>query len=426
MRYLFITASASVLLSGCSWMDKVGLGASSNVQNATYAQYGGANLGCVVQYISAPPPPGCLPHQVTLAGAGMGYDMGSGHGAGYNNYAGGFAQQPNFGDPVYATAGFGSHADSSVHRSSHSIDAQPNFKTPKFRGSLSLGLEKSYNGYFSRSGDLAGPTAIVTAYDPNTFAEGFTSGVTVDGNLTTVTYSALIEDRDIVDLEYDDIYKAPTNLQAGVEYILSPKSTIFGNVGYSYADGENVEVARVQGELRRTESVQSYDDMGVAVGAPVVNIGFIPNVDITRFKMDFSDYKSHDLELGYRHYLNPILTNETDATVTPFVSAALGATHVNELSVNVQQEQLFFQRAFDDDEYVFYNVVLPDTRTVLAEDQWLPKAALNAGVEWQMSPRSALAFETGIKYQGGRDFVGGGSAEDNYSIPFTVRGSYNF
>ena len=48
-------------------------------------------------------------------------------------------------------------------------------------------------------------------------------------------------------------------------------------------------------------------------------------------------------------------------------------------------------------------------------------------MEWQVTPKTALAFETGLKFEGSRDYVNGdGDSDNNFAIPFTVRGSYNF
>jgi len=56
----------------------------------------------------------------------------------------------------------------------------------------------------------------------------------------------------------------------------------------------------------------------------------------------------------------------------------------------------------------------------------VPTGALNAGLEWQVTPKTALAFETGLRFEGGRDYTNGEKGDEQVAIPFTIRGSYNF
>ena len=51
---------------------------------------------------------------------------------------------------------------------------------------------------------------------------------------------------------------------------------------------------------------------------------------------------------------------------------------------------------------------------------------IKGGIEWQMTPKTALAFEAGIKYEGARDFSDGTQGDNIISIPIAIRGSYNF
>jgi len=47
-------------------------------------------------------------------------------------------------------------------------------------------------------------------------------------------------------------------------------------------------------------------------------------------------------------------------------------------------------------------------------------------MEWQVTPKTALAFETGVRFEGGRENDNGDRGDDNIAIPVTIRGSYNF
>ena len=69
---------------------------------------------------------------------------------------------------------------------------------------------------------------------------------------------------------------------------------------------------------------------------------------------------------------------------------------------------------------------IPNERVELYDSQWVPSGQLNAGMEWQVTPKTALAFETGIRIEGARDYSNGVKGDTNIAIPMTIRGSYNF
>jgi len=137
-----------------------------------------------------------------------------------------------------------------------------------------------------------------------------------------------------------------------------------------------------------------------------------------------------DLEAGARHYLNPIVKSQGFKTLTPFLGASVGASHYNAVSFDVTQEQAFYQRAFESTSGVtedYYTVTGPDTESVLLYDsQWVPSGQLNAGMEGQVTPKTALAFETGVRIEGARKYDNGERGDKNIAIPMTIRGSYNF
>ena len=464
MRLILATVSSAVLLAGCSWF---GGQSTQNAQSqGRYAQgqynqgqhaAGAQSLGrCQVYHAKQALPRGCHPSEVTIATSGNPYGAQSG----------GFPQQPNFSAGYganVATGGFGSHAN--VRRSAadyHVSDkAQP--KRPKWRGQLSVGGEKSFSGnlidlgtngaLFPGFGNFNPP---ITSFDadnnpilpvdaegnviPRIVNEGFTSGTPGDGLVTTTTFTAEVEQIRQDDISFEDAYSTPLNIRGGFEYILTPKTTVFANAGYVYAEGERSS-AVVQAELQRIDEIETFEPE-VLAGVPTgnflstgtsPNVGFIPNVDVVTFDYEFSDLERIDLEAGARHYLNPILTNSTNASITPFVGGSIGAARYNDQTVNVNQRQLFLERAFESGATTldFFDV-LPNNNEAVAENvalfdsQWVPTGTITAGVEWQATPRTAIAFESGLRYEGGREDVNSLRGDDNISIPFTIRGSYNF
>ena len=109
----------------------------------------------------------------------------------------------------------------------------------------------------------------------------------------------------------------------------------------------------------------------------------------------------------------------------------MGATHHKSVSFDIEQNQLFYQRAFEDGENDFFDVIPANvpggtSRVNLFDSEWVPSGQLNAGMEWQVTPKTALAFETGVRFEGARKNDNGDRGDDNIAIPVTIRGSYNF
>ena len=198
MRLVVCTLSA-VLLSGCSW-----LGGAGNVFNgggqghhAKSSQYGyGAQHGqhqyraqqdpCQVFSPQAPVPRGCHPSQVTLGTAG------------------GFPQQPNFGGGQYASQGYGSHAGV-AHQQANNYQPRKRLRKPRFRGSLSLGLEKSISGNLLDYDDF--PNIDPSAnYDPRAFNEGFSQGDQASGQIVDTLYTAIVEDISQPNIAFNDAH----------------------------------------------------------------------------------------------------------------------------------------------------------------------------------------------------------------------------
>ena len=462
MRLAVFTLSA-VLLSGCSWLGGAGSvfnggGQGHHAQNAGQYEQGGRYNArsqhgqhqyraqhdpCQIYSPQAPIPQGCNPAQVTLGTAG------------------GFPQQPNFGGGQYASQGYGSHAGVAGQQSAHYNPRKSKLRKPRFRGSMSLGVEKSNSGNLL---DYAKNPMIdpVGNYNPQLYREGFDTGTEASGSVTSTTYTA--NDRDAgdirrepsvedllavppvdfyrgfesssrPDISFDDVYSTPARIAVGGEYILTPRTTLFANAGFSKAEGNSGQVASVQATLYREVSEQPYQDdpanPGTIItnGPPLINTTFIPNREIARFSYDFTDMNRVDLEAGARHYLSPLMKSQGFKTLTPFVGASVGASHYNSVSFDVTQEQAFYQRAFDSASGVtedYYTVTGPTNRVELYDSQWVPSGQLNAGMEWQVTPKTALAFETGVRIEGARKYSNEERGDKNVSIPMTIRGSYNF
>lgn len=447
MRLAVCTLSA-VLLSGCSWLGGVGNvfngGGQGHHAKSSQYQYGGGQSQhgqhqyqaqrdpCQVYSPQAPIPQGCHPSQVTLGTAG------------------GFPQQPNFGGGQYAKQGYGSHAGVAHQQAANYHPRKKKMRKPRFRGSMSLGVEKSVSGNlfnFNEVTDLD-PAA---GYNPQTYNQVFVEGVPADGQVTTTTYTANAETRnadgvpvaptqaDIFaasqfdalnapDISYDDVYSTPLRIAGGAEYILTPKTTLFANAGYSYAEGKEASTAAaISATPYELTSVQDYDAAGVAIGAPVETIVVGESTNIATFGYDFTDMRRVDLEAGARHYLSPIVKSQGYKTLTPFVGASVGASHYNSLSYDVVQRQSAYINSFPASTGDgTYEISGPTTRVDLYDSQWVPSGQLNAGMEWQVTPKTAFAFETGVRIEGARKYTNGERGDKNIAIPMTIRGSYNF
>jgi len=408
MRLAALSISA-ILLSGCSWLGGAGSSgqayqynqANQYNQNA-YATGAPGHLGfnqgqnpCTIYSPVQPVPRGCDPSQVTLAGSA------------FNN-----------GPASFATAGFGSHVNS-AHNVAERTVHEGRKRKPKLRGSLSIGTEISIDG------DLLDPDGSSFLYDPAQFVEGFVDN-SDPSQLVTTTYTSAVESINASAFTFNDIHQAPLTLKAGVEYIVSPHFTVFANGGYTSASGENASV-EVVGTLLRDTTVQSLDPLtGNPIGAPVTNTEFIPNQQVANFIANFNRLDQYDLELGARKYFNPILTEAGYRTLTPFVGAQVGLSRFNEVSFTAEQNQLFLEEAFENNRFEFFDVPTAGDTVTVYDDEWIFNGALTAGMEWQVTPKTAIAFETGLKLYENREFVSGSKGETNLTVPLTLRGSYNF
>jgi len=422
-RLIAGTCSA-VLLSGCSWFGYGGGSANQAYQTNNSVRYknsakqynmgsGQRTLGrCQITSPTQPIPSGCRPEDVTLAFGGA------------QNYS----QQGQ-----YTSGGYGTHVGAAKSAQAGYTPEQ-RFKRPILRGQFGLEID------YSISGELYDPgvSAAVASYDRSAFAEGVTEGSIAAGSVTTTTYTSsdlrlgrIIAPR----ISLGDVYTAPLRASAGLEMILNDHLTLYADAGYTRAEGKKGGGVTINEELLRTVSTQDYITdpangvVGDPLGAPVEQTTFIPNEDVAQFIYDFNELEKYDFSVGGRYYFNPILKNKLQRPLTPFVSASAGAAHYNETTVTENQRQRYLQRAFGNNQTNpngdFYDVSF-GVPVQIYDAQWVPYGAVKAGLEWQMTAKTALAFEAGIKYETARDFSDGTQGDDNISVPITIRGSYNF
>ena len=444
MRLVGLTAllgTSALVLSGCSFLSGPGGGQSGShlhgaKQGAPYgAPYGqprGFADPCQVPHAQAPIPQGCHPSQVTLGVPG----------AQFGGHPGGFPQEPQFG-AQHATQGYGSHAGGNVHAPGLRVHKGDTKRKPRFRGALDIGAEQSFSGNLLDNAVALG-AAPFGGYDASLYNEGAVIGTPVSGEVRRVSWSTssrprgddgAFDERVEPTISFRDVYSTPVSVGLSGEFIASDRATLFGRVGYAASEGASGTVAVQEATVYQDNIIESYED-GVFV-PPVSNGGtyYRPNTEVARVAYDFSDMKRFDLEAGGRLYMDPIAGKASGQTVTPFVGAAAGASHYNSVSFTRDFDQLFYSSAIDsngvnqpDAELEYYNLDSADERvpTELYGAQWVPTGRLSAGMEWQVTPGAAIAFETGLRVEGARSYTNGNKGDTNVSVPVTLRGSFNF
>lgn len=407
-----VLSSAAILLSGCSWL---GFGGGQQSYQAQDAQKTSSQktLGhCQITSAAQRAPEGCRPEDVTLALGASGT---------------GYVQQAQ-----YTSNGYGSHvgAAQSAQASQASYAPQVKSKRPWLRGQFGLEIDHSVSGNLYQPG-VSGTAA---SYDRSLFIEGNSTGSVASGQVVNTTYTSIAERIAAPDISFDDVYTAPLRVSGGLEVILSDHATVYASAGYTRAEGKKGGGAQIIDELQQTVTTSDFftdpanGPVGTLIGA-VSNTTFIPNEVVATYDYEFNDLEKYDFEAGGRYYFNPVFKNQFQRPLTPFVSASGGAAHYSATSVNENQRQRFIGRAFDGSQINadgdFYDVNF-GARTQIYDAQWVPYGAAKAGLEWQMTPKTALAFEAGVKYEGARDFSDGTQGDAIISIPVTIRGSYSF
>ncbi len=402
-----ICALSAVLLSGCSW-----LGGINNV-------FTGQN--------NARGAHGVYGQQAAHNGNAQRNSQKNTQGQ-YQNFGGGFPQQPQFGQPQQVTGAYGSHA-ANAHQAQGTQRGTPAMRKPRLRGSLSMGFEKSVSGnilnYTSGvdTGGL-GPTNPLSNYtfsQNNGFSGSPGEGLTINSDLTARATSITGPS-----ISFDDVHSTPFRIAGGAEYILTPHTTVFANAGYSTAEGNEGGSVSVIGTAQGDVTFTGYRQN---VPAGVTTIAReVENLPIAQISYDFSDMARYDLEVGGRHYFNPILGGKVARAMTPFVSASLGAAHYNGLDFKSERQNLNLHEAVtsENGDIVYVPQLNANAPISIYNSQWVGLGQLNAGLEWQATPKTAIAFETGVKFESARKYTNEVRGDSNISIPFTIRGSYNF
>jgi hypothetical protein len=420
--------AASALLSGCSYFGGGGFGLggqkTAHQQGVHSGAYAGGFDPCQIPHARAPLPQGCHPSQVSISTAG------------------GFPQQPQFGVPQVATQNYGSHAGGNIHTQGLRGSHGPKARKPRFRGALDLGVEKSFQGSLLDANNAGVPSPF-TGYSAANFNEGSVAGSVAGGEVQRTEWSTssrprttdgAFDERRQPPISFDDAWSVPASIGLSGEYIVNDRATVFGRVGYAASEGASGTVAIQEATVYQDNIIETYD-AGVLTGVSSGGTFFRPNTEVARVSYDFSDMKRLDLEAGGRVYFDPIAGQKTGQTVTPFVGAAAGASRFNSVSYKQDIEQLYYSSAIDitgtqasDEDLRYYDLdnVGPQGATNLYDSQWVPTGRLAAGLEWQVTPKTALAFETGVRVEGARDYSNGAKGDTNVTVPFTLRGSFNF
>jgi len=223
----------------------------------------------------------------------------------------------------------------------------------------------------------------VSAALPFAIAGGIGTAFAADGNIfggkdagpASGEFGQPSAGRDVSAIEsisYGDAFDNPINYDIGAEYDIGPSTTVLGRLGYSEADGQEIEIGSV------TEG---------GVTAPLL--------------AEFSDFEQFKIEGGVRQYLG-------GAALRPYVSALGGFVYNDD--IDVTQTSAAFAGG-------------PET-IEFADGGWQPTAAGLVGAEWQVGPRTAIGVETGIRWRDGLDT--NTDTTDVISIPLQLRGRVAF
>ena len=447
-------AFSAVLLSGCSWL---GLGGQNNQTQGQYGQYAGQgryvaptgqyggqygaygaqrgqaygsaiNRGpCQITAVTQPVPQGCSPEQVTIALPQSQYGAQAPYKPSYQGQ--GYAQTPDAAS--YGRAAYDANRNAGLRSA---IDHHQ-WKRPRLRLTGTLGFETNV------SGDVINPNSLASLYNPLTHTESRIEGTPADGEVTTYTYEPRIENAPGAEtrsptISMSDLYAAPFTVGIGGEYQVSDNFAAFGNASYTAARGRSGGGITYNADVHRFGATQSYIEDPAApgtfitAGAPTPFNTLFPDVDVATVTLTANDLQRTNLEVGGRYYFKDAFSNHLERPLTPFVSAAAGASHYNALEVGAQARELLLTDYFENAltgaaTSNFSNERSASAQTVL-EEGWVPTGALTVGAEWQVTPKSSLSLETGVRFEGARDVTGGGETDSFIAIPLTLRGSIGF
>ena len=444
---LAVLACSTILLSGCSWL---GFGPDSASSWSQYnqgaqqasgryqgpqgqaAQHSGqyqspyqarSNSRCEIRNVSQPVPQGCRPEDVTIALAGSGGQYG-------NQYGGGQAQAPSTGSYGRSV----SDIDRAKVASGNGV--HQTWERPRLRLTGSTGFETSVSGAAFNAGGFA------SLYDPTTQNGRTVTGTPSSGQVVTTLYSAEDFSTTGKDVSFSDLYAAPFSLGGGAEYQINDRMAVFANAGYTHAAGKNGGGQGVVGAARADISTQNWFTPTTTnpdgsttpsgppqeVGAPVVTAVRISDTLLASSQFEISDLERINLEVGGRYYFDDAFADHLRTPLNPYIAASAGAAHYSALSIKQEAERLILSQYMQSGGSTANYVSAGSTGSEdFIKKGWVPTGSLTVGAEWQMSPSAALALETGLRFEGKRDYVNSDAETgNNISVPLTLRGSIGF
>lgn len=213
----------------------------------------------------------------------------------------------------------------------------------------------------------------------------------VGGNAVTGSRAHAELGSDLNNVNFSEAYQPGVRGEIGGSYALQPNRKITANVFYEQADSD--------GDF----------DWGT-IGTQELRGGL-------------SDYETYGAEIGLRQYFTPRRGGGIIGNFRPYVEGRLGATHLNDISI---EGATLDGTAFGAGEDIaFY------------ESGWVGSAAGLVGIETPIARHATIALESGVRYTqaqgsdnsdilGGSPLSGTNNGGSRTSIPVMLRGRYRF
>lgn len=204
---------------------------------------------------------------------------------------------------------------------------------------------------------------------------------------------------------FGEAYNAGTRVELGGSYALNPNRKFTANGFYQgFGSDGAVDVGTVGPGFAGTD-VFGVSTAGLTAPAAVSG--------------ELSNYRSYGAEVGLRQYFRPRPARFINS-FRPYVEGKAGFAVVNSIDL----ENVSVGGVAADDVELYDNGVVPTFAGLV-------------GVETPIAPRTTLALETGIRYNGtlnsssgsltpGGSFAGINNGSNNWSVPVTLRARYRF
>jgi hypothetical protein len=414
MRLVVCALSAAVLLSGCSW----GTGGVSNGWNGQsggayaggygaggcaptgYGQYGQANYGQGGYQGGYAATCNAGSYQVASNGYGAGY--GGGHGLrGAQNVQQGYGAGA-YGAGAYGAGGYGAGAAGTVLGASAPYGSAAGaygagaygaaqgaqfaaggaqYATQTIQGAP-IYVPQPYPAYYGGGaccggGLRGGAAALPFGIEAGIGTELEIGGDIFGGEKAKPSGTNFISSLPVI--SYNDAYDTAVTYTGGVTYDVSPTTTVLGQLGFSKANGNHLNVGTISDGAGVTEDLYAQ----------------------------WGDLEQWTLEGGVRQYFGG--WNNGTSGLRPYVTATGGFTHNNSVDL-VQESATLAPAALNTQQYI--------------DSGWNPTAAGLVGVEMQVGPRTAIGVETGIRWRDDLNTIS--PTNDRWSVPLRVRGRVSF